>query len=474
MGGRQVSPAYFPSRETRRVEAFATPRTRFTAPWTQHKGLSPAIWPRPCSPALGHAAELLSRTELYLGARSRKLQRTLVDDLLESAPKAYPPSPKWLENFLLSAGAFERAAAPARRRKTPPPLVLQPPYFAPSPPLADLDVPKLTSPGDLAQWLGVEPGQLDWLADARRQHGVTNIPVLQHYLYTFVPKRTGPPRLIEAPKPRLMAIQRRILREILDLTPAHDRAHGFVRGRSCVTAAQRHAGECVVVTVDLEAFFPTTPIARVHGIFRSLGYPWAVARLLTGLCATCTPASILLEAHDARLHEWRLRKLYGAPHLPQGAPTSPALANLAAWRLDQRLAGLANSLDADYTRYADDLAFSGDEAFAGRTGAFLAAVERIAADEGYGLNHRKTRVMRRNNRQRITGVVVNDHLNAPRAAYDQLKATLHNCARRGPEGQNRSGVSDFRAHLDGRVRWVETLNPQRGARLRRIFETIRW
>jgi hypothetical protein len=101
-------------------------------------------------------------------------------------------------------------------------------------------------------------------------------------------------------------------------------------------------------------------------------------------------------------------------------------------------------------------------------------VEGIARDEGFTLNDRKTCVMRRSGRQRVTGIVVNDHLNVSQATFDLLKATLHNCIKNGPEAENRSGVSNFRAHLDGRVTWVENVNPSRAQRLRRMFSEIRW
>jgi hypothetical protein len=142
--------------------------------------------------------------------------------------------------------------------------------------------------------------------------------------------------------------------------------------------------------------------------------------------------------------------------------------------LDARLHGLARSFDAAYTRYADDLAFSGDEGFARRTKPFLAAVEDIANAEGYPLNHRKTRIMRRSGCQRVTGLVVNDHLNLARAGYDRLKATLYNCARNGPQAENRANHPDFRAHLEGRVVWAENVNRSRGERLRRMFDDIQW
>ncbi|MFM9863369.1 MAG: reverse transcriptase family protein, partial [Micropepsaceae bacterium] len=274
---------------------------------------------------------------------------------------------------------------------------------------------------------------------------------------------------IEAPKPRTKIMQRRVLGEILNHLPPHDAAYGFVAGRSCAEAAAKHAGEHVVITVDLRDFFLSTPLRRVHAVFRCLGYPHAVARALTSLCSTSTPRHISAGHFD---HEGCQRHL--SRHLPQGAPTSPALANLAALSLDRRLTGLANRFDARYTRYADDLTFSGDEAFHASADRFLKAVETIGRDEGYALNAAKTRVMPRHKRQTITGIVVNDHVNVPRDNFDALKATLTNCLRHGAPSQNRDAHSDFRAHLDGRIAWVERLNLRRGEKLRRLFDAVAW
>jgi RNA-directed DNA polymerase len=96
------------------------------------------------------------------------------------------------------------------------------------------------------------------------------------------------------------------------------------------------------------------------------------------------------------------------------------------------------------------------------------------SEEGFSVHHRKTRIMRQGVRQRLAGLVANQHMNVMRADFDRLKATLTNCARLGPESQNRDAHSSFRSHLDGRVGFVEMINPARGKRLRTIFERIKW
>ncbi len=411
------------------------------------------------------------RMEAMLGRRTRKAQWLLVSEISRGIVTDYPPAPATLARIILDCPAFARAAATVQRAKRPMPAVLAPAKFAPAAHFSNLGVPRIATAGALAEWLGLSLEQLDWLADSKQLHGRTATPALQHYHYAFEPKRSGDLRLIEAPKARLKAIQRKILREILDLVPAHDSAHGFVPRRSCLSAAQLHAGEFVVVTLDLTDFFPSVALARTGALFRNLGYPPAVARLLLGLCSTSTPLDVLAQAPG---FDWSTRKLYGAPHLAQGAPTSPALANACAWRLDQRLHRLANRMELNYSRYADDLAFSGDERLARSLGAFRATVETIVASEGFALNHNKTRVMRASGRQRVAGIVVNQHINVARPYYDDLKAVLYNCRRDGPTAHNRDGRGDFRAHLDGRVGWVESINPGRGARLRELFDVIAW
>jgi len=206
------------------------------------------------------------------------------------------------------------------------------------------------------------------------------------------------------------------------------------------------------------------------------GYPEAVAHQLTGLCTTATPVPALSEMPPGGSADERhlLRRALATPHLPQGAPTSPQLANLSAYRLDCRLAGLAAAVTANYTRYADDLTLSGGPELRQRADRIIAGVRRIVANEGFRLNDTKTRVQPRAGRQTVTGIVVNERTNCTRAEYELLRATLHNAVRTGPAAQNRAVHSDFRAQLLGRVACVEALNPGRGRRLRADFERIDW
>jgi hypothetical protein len=341
---------------------------------------------------------------------------------------------------------------------------------------AGWEVPEILTSGALSDRLGISPLQLDWFADRWRPGSRPAAGPLCHYRYEWRRKRSGSSRLIESPKPELKAIQRRVLREILETIPPHEAAHGFRKGRSVRTFAAPHIGKSVVVRFDLRDFFLTITDTRVAAIFRTAGYPEPVARLLAALCTNGTPSAVFDApcSFAEKAPSWVRRRQFEIPHLPQGAPTSPYLANLCAFRLDRRLAGLARASGVDYTRYADDIVFSGGPRFAWSVKRFLIHVGAIALEEGFAVQHHKTRVMQRSGRQQVAGVVVNQRLNVGRLETDALEAQLFNCVRYGPENQNRTGHTNFRAHLAGRIAHVASLNPSRGERLRGLFDRIPW
>ena len=326
-------------------------------------------------------------------------------------------------------------------------------------------VPPATILGELADLLELHIDDLGWLT-SRAGGGA------RHYLYRWHRKRSGGGgRLIAIPKPLLRQSQRAVLDRILEKIPVHDAAHGFFRGRSVRSAVGKHCGQGMVLRMDLEDFFPSVTAGRIAHLFLTAGYPEPVARALSWL-STQTPSAEVLAKCPHGTTRSALEKMR-VPHLPQGAPSSPALANLAAFRLDCRLAGLAKSAKAQYTRYADDLIFSGaGDDFGRGTKRFAVTVAAICIECGFSVAHRKTRLMRSGVRQRAAGVILNQHPNVSREDFDRLKATLTNCERHGAAEQNREGREDFRAHLAGRVAWVTALNPKRGEKLRRIFERI--
>jgi len=423
---------------------------------------------------------IAGRLRQALGRDSRWING-LAKRYAEKFARGTRPRAKAVAEFLSSDAGFNGAYA---RSKIKPAIVDRfgsPAQMLPVRAAAKWPIPAIETERALAAWLRATPEELEWFADLKHLCTRNREDKLRHYNYRLLAKPGGNVRLIEAPKQRLKQMQRAILTGILERIPAHKVAHGFVKGRSIKTFAAPHTGQHVVLRMDLREFFPSIRSARVQALFRTAGYPERVADLLGGLCTTAAPRHILSAKQVsnpeftvdplALFHAWQT---YAYPHLPQGAPTSPALANLCAYRADCRLSGLARAAGATYTRYADDLAFSGGADFDRCVERFAKHVAAILLEEGFEVNHRKTRVMRRGVRQYLAGVVANERVNVIRADFDRLKATLTNCARLGPASQNRKGHANFRAHLAGRISFVEMLNPQKGARLKKIFEQIAW
>ena len=400
------------------------------------------------------AWDIRNHLERRLPDRMRTTAGKLAEELKQAFPTGAAPDASQILRHLKDSSA----TAPLRkffgRTGKTPDIPTDPPQFRPMPALRGLDLPVLTTPDALADWLALSPLQLTRFSDCLGLSANADSAFAPHYRHHLIPKRNGTLRLIEEPKPFLKRLQRRVLHDLLARVPPHPDAFGFCIGKSCPQAAARHAGEAMVVSFDLSGFFPSIHQHRVYGLYRALGYPAAVARHLTGLTTAITPRRVLeTDGLADRDH------LTGR-HLPQGASTSPALANLAAFALDTRLAGLARSTGANYTRYADDLTFSGDSHIAK---ILTRAVPQIVRDSGFTLNAAKTRVQPAHRRQMVTGLVVNRHLNLPRADYDQLKAVIH---RLGNPADPRRADRTFIERLAGRIAWLEQVNPAKGARLR--------
>ncbi|PCE22642.1 reverse transcriptase [Paraburkholderia acidicola] len=342
------------------------------------------------------------------------------------------------------------------------------------PPLAQIEIPQLPALGDLADWLELSPADLGWLANRWRVGARDGPSPLHHYSYRVCEKRGGRYRLIERPKSLLRAAQHKLLHGLLDRVPPHEAAHGFRKGRNIVSFAAPHVGQPLVIRLDLADFFVSVTEARVHSVFRTLGYTSAVARAMTAMVTNRVPSAQLLAPDLKGKFDWLEQQRFRTRHLPQGASTSPALANLCAFRLDTRLAALARSLNANYTRYADDLAFSGGAQLMSVADRLPVKVAAIAIEEGFSVQPRKTRVMPRGVRQQLAGIVVNQHPNFSRDKFDTLKATLNNCVKHGVASQNRSAHRDFRASLAGHIAHVTMLNSARGAKLKAIFDCIDW
>jgi hypothetical protein len=399
---------------------------------------------------------LRHRAESVLGSRPRWL-RPLLREFRTEFGEDQRASEADVVRFLRRSERFARAWA--RHRVVLAGSLLGEPEMVPAAGAPrSWDLPPLTGAAEVAAFLGLDPGQLHWL---------TRPGSRDHYVHRWIPKRRGGLRLVESPKPLLKRVQRRLLDALLVRIPVHESCHGFRPGGSVRSFVAPHAGRDMLLKIDLQDFFPSVSAGRVFRIFLTAGYPDAVSRTLARLLTHATPRS---ELRASLTPSERARFLL--PHLPQGAPGSPAVANLAAFRLDCRLHGLAEAAGAIYTRYADDLLVSGDRTFARSVERFRHAAYRIILEEGFRPHPRKTRTMHASQRQQAAGIVLNEVPGIDRRERDRLKAILTNAIRHGLPSQNREGHPDFRAHLAGRVSWVESVHPAQGARLRALLDRL--
>lgn len=237
-------------------------------------------------------------------------------------------------------------------------------------------------------------------------------------------------RVIHEPCPALKKIQEYILNMILN--PAADMllpcAHGCVPGRSTVTNARPHVGATLWAHMDIKDFFPSISTQRVYGLFLNVfkyekDLAWLLAHLTT---------------YQGRL--------------PQGAPTSPMIANFIAFMLDCDLTNFCKRWGVAYTRYVDDLTFSIRRYVSRRRiGRFLTHVRRTVSSNGFRVNPEKTSVISKKNRKCVTGVVVNTHVSCPKSFRKNLRAALHKHGKGDP-------TSDPWTVIEGRLAYVRMIS----------------
>ncbi|GBC61799.1 RNA-directed DNA polymerase [Desulfonema ishimotonii] len=330
--------------------------------------------------------------------------------------------------------------------------------------LAQNGLPHYDDVKALAKAIGIPVGELRFLAFSRKTSKIS------HYRRFFIPKKRGGRRLISAPMPRLKALQYFVLENILAKIPPHKAAHGFLPGHSIVTNAVPHVGKDVVINLDLKDFFPTISYPRVKGLFRSLGYSEQQATLFGLICTE--PDTDAVELDGETYFVARSER-----HLPQGAPTSPAISNLIFRKADRRLQGVADQLGFAYTRYADDLTFSASGDAAEALTRLLWGVRQIVKDEGFVLHPDKLRVMKKGARQEVTGIVVNEKLNISRKSLRNFRALLFQIEKDGFEGKRWNGAKNLPPVIWGYANYVAMVNPEKGkplvAQTDRIFRKYR-
>jgi retron-type reverse transcriptase len=287
--------------------------------------------------------------------------------------------------------------------------------------LAKWSLPDFPTHRSLAQAMAITVGELRFLSYGRKVSKVT------HYRRFLMPKKRGGHRLISAPMPRLKQAQHWILEQILRKVDLHEAAHGFRTDHSILTNASPHCGAPLVINLDLRDFFPNVTWRRVFGLFQALGYSRSVAMIFAQLCTEPPVEDVGMDGET-----WHVAT--GVRHLPQGAPTSPAITNLLCRRMDARMSGIARKHGFVYTRYADDLTFSSPTENREASRKLLWHVKKVVAEEGFQPHPDKLRVMGKGRRREVTGLVVAGKPGVPREDVRAFRALLHRLDKHGPQG----------------------------------------
>lgn len=246
-------------------------------------------------------------------------------------------------------------------------------------------------------------------------------------------KKNGKERVINEPLPSLKEIQNWILKEILNNIQVSPYAKAYIKNKSIKDNARFHKKQNKVLSIDLQDFFPSIEFNRVLNVFRKSGYRENVAVMLANIC--CLDGSI-----------------------PQGSPTSPALSNIIASKLDYQIVKYIEDSKIRYTRYADDLTFSGNF----NEGNLIKNIERIVNNQGFFINNEKTRVRTRNQRQEVTGIVVNEKMQIERAIRRRIRSDVYYIQKYGLHSHiNKIGEkrTNYIYHLIGLASYILFINP---------------
>jgi RNA-directed DNA polymerase len=233
------------------------------------------------------------------------------------------------------------------------------------------------------------------------------------YWSFYIPKKNGEDRKIDAPRKILKDIQRKIHEELEKIYKPRIPAHGFIKSKSIVSNAEKHIGKRHVLNIDLDDFFGSIHFGRVKNLFSAypLNLPASVATVLAHICC-----------HNNKL--------------PQGSPASPIISNMIAYKFDNDMKDIASKFRCTYTRYVDDITLSFDHKknkipkdiviFAENNKISAGRVLQDVIDKhGFLIKESKTRMASKDQRQLVTGLVVNDRVNVTRRYIKQTGAMIY-------------------------------------------------
>jgi hypothetical protein len=275
--------------------------------------------------------------------------------------------------------------------------------------------------------------------------------------HTFwIPKKSGGKREIIYPNKKLKKIQRSMNIILQSIYSPSKASHGFEKERSIITNAKHHINKNYVYNIDIENFFPSIHQLRIWKRLQVEPYNLnnEVADLISNLVCyqyddnrnsakiedidtTVEIIGVGLVDFKEKDNQYQTQKLCNTngknikKFLPQGAPTSPIIANMICQRLDRRLLGLAKRFNVVYTRYADDMTFSSNHNVYQNNSDFIQELHRLIKNENFVINQNKTRLQKKNRRQQVTGIIVNKKLNVSRKYIKQLRTLIYLLERYG-------------------------------------------
>ncbi|TAE73904.1 MAG: RNA-directed DNA polymerase [Bacteroidetes bacterium] len=325
--------------------------------------------------------------------------------------------------------------------------------------LKEKNLPLLKDLQDLSTLSQLTREQLQWLSYHRKTAKI------DHYTRFQIPKRTGGLRTIASPKPKLRVAQQWILENILAKLSIHEAAMAFNVGASVVKNATPHLNSEVVIKIDVKDFFPSIKFNRVVGFFKSLGYSQGISSILGLLCTDSMRLNVSFEGE-------KFFVAIGERYLPQGACTSPMLTNLICKKLDARLSKLAEKYGFAYTRYADDMTFSHKQKDA-NIKAVLGWTKKILAEENFELKKEKTSVMRKYQRQTVTGVLVNhEETKISRKDIKKFRAFLHQYTLIGAEKMSEKLGKDATAYGKGYFSYLKMVNKTQAEKFKQTYSWL--
>lgn len=343
-------------------------------------------------------------------------------------------------------------------------------------PLAESDLPVILTLEHLARIIGVPSNVLNGIVTRH----------IDPYRVFAIRKRSGGKRFICVPEPSLLLAQRWVHNQILCSSTALNKlprnATAYMPKSSHIINAKRHIGAAWILKLDITQFFESISERQVYKVFWRLGYRKQVAFFLTRLCTRVLPTS-----SDKRFQRKIKRWQPGKPHkflngrvvghLPQGAPTSPMLANLVCLGLDTDLLKIASRENLTYTRYADDMVFSGDIIDRDAAVKISREVSASVGRYGFGINAQKTNIGKTGGRKIVTGLSIDgDVLRVPRTYKDKIRQELHYLKKFGLQSHcDRIGQKSHLSYLlrlAGRIRYVASVEPVIGNELMSNFQKL--